>query len=122
MFCFCLQSSLLKLQALEVDGVPSLGPSPEESPPALGSKEQKSPCGPAELGGLEAKTLALCHSVPADENSPPGSTPVCLSVLGGGGGSVTSVVVFRKRCLGSVAVLVSVYFRITSPSFLLLFP
>ncbi|XP_074518688.1 protein FAM13C-like [Halichoeres trimaculatus] len=68
MFCFCLQSSLLKLQALEVEGGPSLGPSPEDSPPALGSKEQKSPCGPVELGG---KTLALCHGVPADENSPP---------------------------------------------------
>uniref|UniRef100_A0A8C6NP70 FAM13A-like domain-containing protein n=1 Tax=Nothobranchius furzeri TaxID=105023 RepID=A0A8C6NP70_NOTFU len=36
MFCFCLQSSLLKLQALEVEGGSSLGPSPEESPPALG--------------------------------------------------------------------------------------
>ncbi|XP_020513187.2 protein FAM13C [Labrus bergylta] len=71
MFCFCLQSSLLKLQALEVEGGPSLGPSPEESPPALGSKEQKSPCGPVELGGKEGKTLALCHSAPADENSPP---------------------------------------------------
>ncbi|XP_023256800.1 protein FAM13A-like, partial [Seriola lalandi dorsalis] len=69
MFCFCLQSSLLKLQALEVEGGPSLGPSPEESPPALGSKGQKSPCGLAELGGKEGKTLALCHS--ADENSPP---------------------------------------------------
>ncbi|XP_034415263.1 protein FAM13C-like [Cyclopterus lumpus] len=71
MFCFCLQSSLLKLQALEVEGVPSLGPSPEESPPAPGSKEQKSPCGPVELGGKEGKTLALCHGVPSDENSPP---------------------------------------------------
>ncbi|XP_049420201.1 protein FAM13C-like [Epinephelus fuscoguttatus] len=71
MFCFCLQSSLLKLQALEVEGGTSLGPSPEESPPALGSKEQKSPCGSVELGGKDGKTLALCHSVPADENSPP---------------------------------------------------
>lgn len=70
MFCFCLQSSLLKLQACEVEGGPSLGPSPEE---------QKSPCGPVELGGKEGKTLALCHSVPADENSPPG-TYTCLSV------------------------------------------
>ncbi|XP_070846014.1 protein FAM13C-like [Chaetodon trifascialis] len=71
MFCFCLQSSLLKLQALEVEGGPSLGPSPEGSPPSLCSKEQKSPCGPVELGGKERKTLALCHNVPADENSPP---------------------------------------------------
>ncbi|XP_070708235.1 protein FAM13C-like [Pempheris klunzingeri] len=71
MFCFCLQSSLMKLQALEVEGGPSLGPSPEESPPALGSKEQKSPCSPVELGGKEGKTLALCHGVPPDENSPP---------------------------------------------------
>ncbi|XP_030019248.1 protein FAM13C-like [Sphaeramia orbicularis] len=70
MFCFCLQSSLLKLQALEVDGAPSLGPSPEGSPPALASKEQKSPCSSTELGGeKEVKTLALCHNV--DENSPP---------------------------------------------------
>lgn len=84
MFCFCLQSSLLKLQALEVEGGPSLGPSPEQSPPALGSKDQKSPCGPMELGGKEGKTLALCHSVPADENSPPGRytcPPACLSML-----------------------------------------
>ncbi|XP_055085332.1 protein FAM13C [Periophthalmus magnuspinnatus] len=71
MFCFCLQSSLLKLQALDVEGGTSLGPSPEESPPALGSKEQKSPCSPVvELGGVkDGKTIAMCHSV--DENSPP---------------------------------------------------
>ncbi|KAF1393488.1 hypothetical protein PFLUV_G00016440 [Perca fluviatilis] len=65
MFCFCLHSSLLKLQRLEVEGGPSLRQSPEESHPALGSKEQKSPSGPMELGG-----------VPADENSPPGQLPV----------------------------------------------
>lgn len=76
MFCFCLQSSLLKLQALEVDGVPSLGPSPEDSPPALGSKEQRSRRSSAELGEKEAKTLAVCHSVPVDENTVPGT---CLS-------------------------------------------
>jgi len=80
MFCFCLQSSLLKLQALEVDGGPSLGPSPEESPPALGSKEPKSPSVPAEAVGKEMKTAALCHNIPADENNPPG-TPVCVSHL-----------------------------------------
>uniref|UniRef100_A0A3Q3LMN6 Protein FAM13C-like n=1 Tax=Mastacembelus armatus TaxID=205130 RepID=A0A3Q3LMN6_9TELE len=69
MFCFCLQSSLLKLQ---VDGGPSLAPSPEESPSALDTKEQKSPSGLFEFGeGKEAKILALCHSTPADENSPP---------------------------------------------------
>uniref|UniRef100_A0A3Q4G1D0 Protein FAM13C-like n=1 Tax=Neolamprologus brichardi TaxID=32507 RepID=A0A3Q4G1D0_NEOBR len=79
MFCFCLQSSLQKLQALEVEGGTSLGSSPEESPPPLGSKEQKSPRGRAELGGKEAKTLALCHGVPADENSPPG-THTCQCV------------------------------------------
>ncbi|XP_035468120.1 protein FAM13C-like [Scophthalmus maximus] len=61
MFCFCLQSSLLKLQALEGEGGTSLGPSPEESPPALGSKEQKSPRSPVELGGKEEKTQAVCH-------------------------------------------------------------
>ncbi|XP_056153405.1 protein FAM13C [Lampris incognitus] len=71
MFCFCLQSSLLKLQALEVDGGPSLGPSPEESPPPSESKEQGSPGVPGIHGGKEARTLALCHSYPADENSPP---------------------------------------------------
>ncbi|XP_029953983.1 protein FAM13C-like [Salarias fasciatus] len=68
MFCFCLQSSLLKLQALEVEGGPSQGSSPENSPPALGSKEPRSPGGPNELGG---KTQAVCHHVPTDENSPP---------------------------------------------------
>uniref|UniRef100_A0A1A8M630 Family with sequence similarity 13, member C n=1 Tax=Nothobranchius pienaari TaxID=704102 RepID=A0A1A8M630_9TELE len=73
MFCFCLQSSLLKLQALEVEGGSSLGPSPEESPPALGSKEPKSPCIPSELGG---KTAALCHRDPTDENNPPDLMPV----------------------------------------------
>lgn len=71
MFCFCLQSSLLKLQALEVEGGSSLGPSPEDSPPPLGSKEQKSPCSSVvDLGGVkDGKTIAMCHSV--DENSPP---------------------------------------------------
>ncbi|XP_053197811.1 protein FAM13C-like [Scomber japonicus] len=71
MFCFCLQSSLLKLQALEVEGGPSLGPSPEERPSALGSKEQKSPCSPTEGGGR--KTLAVCHS-------DPGSSVVLLTL------------------------------------------
>ncbi|KAL4640106.1 protein FAM13C [Arapaima gigas] len=42
MFCFCWQSSFLKLHALDVDACPSLGPSPEDDspPPLLGSKEQ----------------------------------------------------------------------------------
>ncbi|MEQ2275728.1 hypothetical protein XENORESO_007761 [Xenotaenia resolanae] len=71
MFCFCLQSSLLKLHALEVEGGSSQGSSPEESPPALGSKEQKSPCVPAELGGKDGRTTALCHRAPTDENHPP---------------------------------------------------
>ena len=73
MFCFCLQSSLLKLQALEVEGGPSLGSSPENSPPPLGSKEQgRSSCAMGVRGEKEGNTLALCHSCPADENSPPG--------------------------------------------------
>ncbi|KAM4525290.1 protein FAM13C-like [Odontesthes bonariensis] len=63
MFCFCLQSSLLKLQALEADGGSLPGPSPEESPPALGSKEQKSPSVPAEAA-KEEKTAAVCHNPP----------------------------------------------------------
>ncbi|XP_069373819.1 protein FAM13A-like [Paralichthys olivaceus] len=71
MFCFCLQSSLLKLQALEVEGGPSLGPSPEESPPALGSKGQRSPCGPAELRAKEEKTVVLCHGVPPEDSGLP---------------------------------------------------
>ncbi|XP_035002290.2 protein FAM13A isoform X2 [Hippoglossus stenolepis] len=78
MFCFCLQSSLLKLQALEVEGGPSLGPSPEESPPALGGKGQRGPCGPAELRGKEEKTLVLCHGVPPEDSS----LPEPLTVLG----------------------------------------
>lgn len=47
MFCFCFQSSLLKLQALEVDMCSPLGPSPEEEPslpPSLGG-EEGSPAG-----------------------------------------------------------------------------
>ncbi len=79
MFCFCLHSSLLKLQALEVEGGPSQVPSPEESPPALGSKEQKSPCGSLELGRKDEKTVALCHSAPSDKTSPPGIC-TCLTV------------------------------------------
>ncbi|XP_032429821.1 protein FAM13C-like [Xiphophorus hellerii] len=71
MFCFCLQSSLLKLQALDVEGGSSRGTSPEESPSALGSKEQKSPCVPVELGGKDGRTTALCHRAPTDENHPP---------------------------------------------------
>ncbi|CAL8309972.1 unnamed protein product [Boreogadus saida] len=77
MFCFCLQSSLLKLQALEVEGGPSLGSSPENSPPPLGSKEQgRSSCAMGVRGEKEGNTLALCHSCPADENSPPESLRV----------------------------------------------
>nr|XP_046233644.1 protein FAM13C-like [Scatophagus argus] len=74
MFCFCLQSSLLKLQALEVEGGPSVCPSPEDSPPAQGSKERKSPCSPVESGGKDGKTgktLVLCHGDPAGVSSPP---------------------------------------------------
>ncbi|XP_037319506.1 protein FAM13A-like [Pungitius pungitius] len=71
MFCFCLKSSLLKLQALEVEGGASLDPSPEEGSPARGSKEKKSPFGPPELRGNEGKTPALCHGVISDENNLP---------------------------------------------------
>ncbi|KAM8837119.1 protein FAM13C-like [Spinachia spinachia] len=60
MFCFCLQSSLLKVQALEVDGDASLGPSAEE--------DKTSPCGPSELQGNGWKTPALCPGVIPDEN------------------------------------------------------
>ncbi|XP_076856727.1 protein FAM13C isoform X2 [Brachyhypopomus gauderio] len=43
MFCFCLQGSLLKLQALEEDASPPHGASPDDSPPALGFKEESQP-------------------------------------------------------------------------------
>ncbi|XP_053269670.1 protein FAM13A [Pleuronectes platessa] len=76
MFCFCLQSSLLKLQGPEVEGGPSRGPSPEESPPALGSKGQRSPCGPAELRGKEEKTRVLCHGVPPEDSRQTEQLPV----------------------------------------------
>ncbi|XP_075891269.1 protein FAM13C [Nelusetta ayraudi] len=76
MFCFCLQSSLLKLQALEAEGGPSADPSPEERPPAgLGSKEQKSPCSSPELGAKGS--LAMIYSGPSGENS----SPELLTVL-----------------------------------------
>ncbi|KAJ3608311.1 hypothetical protein NHX12_025360 [Muraenolepis orangiensis] len=86
MFCFCLQSSLLKLQALEADGggPSSLGSSPEDSPQPPGSSKElprrRSPCaavggwGHGEKdggGGSSSSTLALCHGRPSDENSPP---------------------------------------------------
>ncbi|KAA0725598.1 Protein FAM13C [Triplophysa tibetana] len=41
MFCFCLQSSLMKLQSLEGDTSPSSDPSPEDSPPTLGFREER---------------------------------------------------------------------------------
>lgn len=78
MFCFCLQRSLLKLQPLEVEGGPSLGPSPEESPSSPGSKGQKSLCSPVEPREKEAKNRVLSHRVPA-VSSAPGTPPVCLS-------------------------------------------
>ncbi|XP_061564518.1 protein FAM13A-like [Cololabis saira] len=74
MFCFCLQSSLLKLQALEVEGGPSLGPSPEEGPPSRAGKEHKDPAGVlAEKTPPAAVAVAVCHHHhhPADENDPP---------------------------------------------------
>ncbi|CAK6980901.1 protein FAM13C-like [Scomber scombrus] len=83
MFCFCLQSSLLKLQALEVEGGPSLGPSPEERPHSLGSKEQKSPCSPTEGGGR--KTLAPdAPPPPSPQHSPQRSSPGGEGAGGGG--------------------------------------
>lgn len=78
MFCFCLQSSLLKLRALESEGGPSAASSPEERPlAALGTKEQKSPCSSPELGAKE--TLAMFYSGASGENSPAG-TRTCLLI------------------------------------------
>ncbi|KAL0964707.1 hypothetical protein UPYG_G00327860 [Umbra pygmaea] len=78
MFCFCLQSSLLKLQALEGDGCTSLGPSPDSSPPP-----QASPL-PPPLEGKDQTQVQENHQVlshccpgsthspsPREENSPP---------------------------------------------------
>ena len=71
MFCFCLQSSLLKLQALEGDSCSSLGPSPDNSPPALTpSQTQTHTLSPALDGKQDSQ--ALCHSYPGRENGPPG--------------------------------------------------
>ncbi|KAG5262453.1 hypothetical protein AALO_G00275300 [Alosa alosa] len=47
MFCFCLQSPLLKLQALDGDGCPSPGDSPEDEAPSLGTKEEPPVQGPS---------------------------------------------------------------------------
>lgn len=78
MFCFCLQSSLLKLRALESEGGPSAASSPEERPlAALGTKEQKSPCSSPELGAKE--TLAMFYSGQSGENNT-GGTQTCLLV------------------------------------------
>ncbi|XP_033969748.1 protein FAM13A-like [Trematomus bernacchii] len=97
-------SSLLKLRALEGEGGPSPGSSPDESPPPLGSKGQKSPPSPGETG--RGETLALCHSPPpTDENSPPeplappsptgeGEGGALLQLLSGGPGPLPS-----PRCL-----------------------
>ncbi|XP_023686559.2 protein FAM13C [Paramormyrops kingsleyae] len=40
MFCFCWQSSFLKLQALDAEAGSSLRPSPEDTAPTPGTKEQ----------------------------------------------------------------------------------
>ncbi|KAJ8365657.1 hypothetical protein SKAU_G00144880 [Synaphobranchus kaupii] len=71
MFCFCFQSSLLKLQALEVDMCSPLGGAPEDSIPAQGAKE-----------------LSLPPSLSGEENSPAAdSKPVQRApFLEGGGG------------------------------------
>ncbi|KAM9837871.1 protein FAM13C-like [Aulostomus maculatus] len=66
MFCFCLQSSLLKLQALDVEGGHSPDSSPEEEPPEPAGKEQRSQSRTVSLQGTDEKTLALCHSVRTD--------------------------------------------------------
>ncbi|XP_067101318.1 protein FAM13C [Osmerus mordax] len=68
MFCFCLQSSLLKLQALEGDSCSSLGSSPDNSPPAL-TPSQTQTLSPALDGKQDSQ--ALCHSYPGRENGPP---------------------------------------------------
>ncbi|XP_031416714.1 protein FAM13C [Clupea harengus] len=69
MFCFCLQSPLLKLQALDGDGCPSPGDSPEDEAPCLGTKEGPPDQGPScwSLGGERDR---------ARENSPPEPQPL----------------------------------------------
>ncbi|XP_064176083.1 protein FAM13C [Anguilla rostrata] len=64
MFCFCFQSSLLKLQALEVDMCSPLGPPPEDAVPPPGAPE---PCPPPSLSGDEDS--------PAAENRPVQRSP-----------------------------------------------
>ncbi|XP_062859539.1 protein FAM13C [Trichomycterus rosablanca] len=54
MFCFCLQGSLLKLQALEEDASSPPGSSPDECPPCLGSRDD---------------TQALSHASARDEQN-----------------------------------------------------
>ncbi|XP_029104718.1 protein FAM13C [Scleropages formosus] len=68
MFCFCWQSSFLKLQALDVDARPSLGPSPEEddAPPAppLGSNKEQSRT-PSHHGSRSEETSPAADPRPA---------------------------------------------------------
>uniref|UniRef100_A0AAY4ACW7 FAM13A-like domain-containing protein n=2 Tax=Denticeps clupeoides TaxID=299321 RepID=A0AAY4ACW7_9TELE len=83
MFCFCLQSSLLKLQALEVDSCASVGHSPEEEEeeeaPSLRAKEDQTPgrCsrgGERECGVPEPQAF-LKPAPPEAEGAEPQTSP-----------------------------------------------
>ncbi|KAM6951583.1 protein FAM13C [Aplochiton taeniatus] len=70
MFCFCLQSSLLKLQALEVEEGSSPESSPEEGPPSLGFEERQGPPALEEKETLKSP----CQNQPSEHLD--SSTPV----------------------------------------------
>ncbi|TRY58161.1 hypothetical protein DNTS_014195 [Danionella cerebrum] len=67
MFCFCLQGSLLKLQALEGDTSPSSDASPEESPPILGLKDEI--LLPSCNGVVEQRSSSDCRLAEGDCNN-----------------------------------------------------
>ncbi|XP_030631718.1 protein FAM13C [Chanos chanos] len=79
MFCFCLQSSLLKLQALEEDSSPSQGPSPEDTAPSLGSKEDSPPlsCNSQDEQNIlpDCKPVLKTPQAEGESNSEPQQSP-----------------------------------------------
>lgn len=61
MFCFCLQNSLMKLQALDVDLCSAFTPSPEENPATQCSKELPRN-GPPDEGGSSGEPIPAFES------------------------------------------------------------
>uniref|UniRef100_W5MHV9 Family with sequence similarity 13 member C n=1 Tax=Lepisosteus oculatus TaxID=7918 RepID=W5MHV9_LEPOC len=81
MFCFCLQSSFLKLQALDVDLCSAFVPSQEDSAQIQGNKEQSLPTARSVQAEESSNPGALTTFIFSREHCDTNHEPVLLSVI-----------------------------------------